>query len=87
MNSNYLFHQRMNGNPGLKSRNNDENLHKSSTALTGFKIEEIAGQREFGKDITNTVNEGTLPLFARKSMENKENIHRNPFVDTKVSFS
>ena len=81
MNSNYLFHQRMNGNAGNRNRHNDENISKGNSSVLGIKNEEI---REFGKDITNTVNEVGLPLYSRKSMENKENSHRNSFVDTKV---
>jgi hypothetical protein len=87
MNSNYLFHQRMNAGGALRTRQGDENMSKANTSVIGIRNEDYQCQREFGKDITNTVNEGGLPLFARKSLENKENLNRNSFIDTKVKSS
>jgi hypothetical protein len=87
MNSNYLFHQRMNGNQGLRVKPSDENVNKSVIGVNGQAGEAIHSQREFGKDITNTVNDGVLPLFSRKSLEGRENTNRNSFIDTKVTFS
>ena len=43
-------------------------------------------QREFGKDITNTVNDGTNTMY-RKSQEmkeNRENYYKQPLVDKSV---
>ena len=85
MNSNYLFHNRLNGINTSRVRNNDENISKA-LGIKNIPNEESLSHREFGKDITNTVNDGTNTMY-RKSQEmkeNRENYYKQPLVDKSV---
>ena len=82
MNSNYLFQQRLNGNQSQRMRNNDENLSK--TFGNKSIINEDTMTREFGKDITNTVNDNTQTFYSRKSLDNKENNYKQTIMNKNV---
>ncbi len=85
MNSNYIFHNRLNGINTSRVRNNDENLSIAMSSKTMMN-EECLSHREFGKDITNTVMDG-ITSMSRKSQEikeNRENYYKQSIVDKSV---
>ena len=84
MNSNYLFQQRLYGNQTQRMRNNDENLNKTFGNKSIINEDNIT--REFGKDITNTVNDNTQTFYSRKSMDNKENNYKQPNLNKHVYY-